>query len=145
MTLLAVALALATSSIAALHAYWGFGGVWPGKDAASCARTVTGFKGADAMPSPLAAFAVTAALASTAFVALVLGNVLAGQFPPILWGLAAFVIALVFLGRGVAGFTPGWRRRTPVQPFARLDRLYYSPLCLALGAGFLALAAKGIY
>ena len=31
--------------IAALHAYWGFGGVWPGTDAASCARTVGGFPG----------------------------------------------------------------------------------------------------
>ncbi len=48
--------------------------------------------------------------------------------------------ALVFLGRGVAGFTPAWRRHTPEQPFATLDIRYYSPLCLAIGLGFAALA-----
>jgi hypothetical protein len=56
---------------------------------------------------------------------------------------AAFFIALVFLGRGIAGFTSAWRRLTPEMPFARLDVRYYSPLCLVLGAGFIVLALEG--
>ena len=56
--------------------------------------------------------------------------------------LAGLAVALVFLGRGVAGFTPAWRRHTPEQPFATLDVRYYSPLCLAIGIGFAALTIK---
>ncbi|TIX64206.1 MAG: DUF3995 domain-containing protein, partial [Mesorhizobium sp.] len=57
-------------------------------------------------------------------------------------GLAAtaLLIALVFLARGIAGFTPWWRRLAPEQPFARLDVNYYSPLCLVVGLGFAFLA-----
>ena len=55
---------------------------------------------------------------------------------------APSAVALVFLGRGIAGFTPAWRRLTPEQPFATLDVRYYSPLCLAIGTGFAALAIK---
>ena len=53
------------------------------------------------------------------------------------------VRSAVFLGRGLAGYTSAWRRRFSEQPFARLDRLAYSPLCLALGAGFLAILIAG--
>ena len=54
--------------------------------------------------------------------------------------LAGLAVAFVFLARGIAGFTPAWRRLTPEQPFASLDVRYYSPLCLAIGSGFAALA-----
>jgi hypothetical protein len=50
------------------------------------------------------------------------------------------MIGLVFLGRGIAGFTPWWRRLTPEQPFARLDQSLYSPLCLLIGLGFIVLS-----
>ena len=49
------------------------------------------------------------------------------------------LLALVFLARGVLGYTAGWRARFPTEPFATLDRKNYSPLCLVLGAGFLIL------
>ena len=49
------------------------------------------------------------------------------------------VFALAFLGRGILGYTPWWRARHPVEPFATLDRRNYSPLCLWVGAGFLIL------
>ena len=38
---------------------------------------------------------------------------------------------------------PFWRRLTPEQPFADRDRLYYSPFCVLIGAGFLALSLQG--
>ncbi len=144
MTTLASVLALVLLAAAALHAYWGLGGVWPGTDPASCARAVVGAAGATAMPGPGPSFAVAAALCLSAVVALVMGRVIASPFPFVIPGLAAPAITLVFLGRSIAGYTPIWRRLTPLQPFARLDRRLYSPLCLLIGAGFLALGIGGL-
>ena len=143
MMLLGLAVAAVLFVLAAVHAYWGVGGVWPGTDAASCARTVGGFPGLTSMPGPGACFAVAAALCFSAIVALVLGGVVPSPFPFFILGPAALAITLVFLGRGIAGYTSAWRRLTPVQPFARLDRLYYSPLCLIIGAGFFTLGIRG--
>jgi len=137
MILLAAILTLVLATIAALHIYWGFGGVWPGRDAADCARRTGGFRGARTMPGPAACVAVAAALVVAALIPIFL----AGRFG-MLATLAGLAVALVFLGRGVAGFTPAWRRLTPEEPFATLDVRYYSPLCLAIGAGFAALAIK---
>ena len=50
--------------------------------------------------------------------------------------LGGGILALVFLGRGVAGFTPKWRALTPEEPFATFDKKVYSPLCLMIGIGF---------
>ena len=140
MTTLAFALSAVLLLITALHAYWGIGGIWPGKDAASCAHTVAGFRGVDEMPSPAASFAVAACLGLATLWPLALEGVFASPFPKEGLAATALLIALVFLGRGIAGFTPWWRRLTPEQPFARLDQRYYSPLCLLIGAGFAILA-----
>jgi hypothetical protein len=131
-------------ALAALHAYWGVGGFWPGVDAKSCARTVGGFPGATNMPGPAACFAVAAALAVAALVAAAQSGLVTLPLPSGLILVATVGAALVFLGRGIAGFTPAWRRLTPELPFARLDRQYYSPLCLFLGAAFVILASKGL-
>jgi hypothetical protein len=116
MIALAIILTVVLAAIAALHAYWGFGGVWPGRDAADCARRTGGFRGARRMPGPAACFAVAAALAIAALIPILLTRQLG-----MLALLAAVAAALVFLGRGVAGFTPAWRRLTPEEPFATLD------------------------
>jgi hypothetical protein len=138
-----VVLALVLAVLAALHAYWGAGGVWPGVDEANCARTVTGFRGRRRMPPPASAFAVAGLLAIAALVALGLGiAAIPPQASSLLW-LAGAGVALVFLGRGLLGFTPAWRRLTPEQPFARLDRRFYSPLCLAIGLGYAFLVFNG--
>ncbi len=126
--------------IAALHAYWGLGGVWPGTDGRSCARAIAGFRGIEEMPSTAASFAVWAALIAAALVVLALGGVFASPVERQALAGAALFIALVFLGRGIAGFTPAWRRLTPEQPFARLDVRLYSPLCVCLGTGIAVLA-----
>ncbi len=143
MTLLAAPIALVLLAIAALHAYWGFGGVWPGRDAADCARRVGGARrAAHARAGPqlrgrrsarrrVAGHAVSRELIDL-------------PIPAGLVFLVAIAAALVFLGRGIAGFTPAWRRLTPEQPFATLDVRYYSPLCLAIGAGIAILAVQGL-
>lgn len=139
----AFALAAVLYLLTSLHVYWGLGGVWPGTDQASCARTVAGFRGIDAMPTPFASFAVAACLLVATLWPLALVGVFATPFPRQGLAASALMIALIFLGRGIAGFTPAWRRLTPEMPFARLDRQFYSPLCLAIGFGFAFLATKG--
>ncbi|MBZ9669830.1 DUF3995 domain-containing protein [Mesorhizobium sp. ES1-3] len=140
MILLAFILSFVLLLITALHVYWGIGGIWPGRDAASCAHAVVGFRGVDEMPTPFASFAVAACLGLATLWPLALIGFFASPFPK--EGLAAtsMLIGLVFLGRGIAGFTPRWRRLAPQQPFARLDTILYSPLCLLIGLSFAVLA-----
>jgi len=143
MIVLASLLSAVLLLITALHVYWGIGGIWPGRDAASCAGAVVGFEGMDEMPSPLACFAVAACFLLTTLWPMAIISAFATPFPPEGLVLVALVIGLTFLARGVLGFTPQWRRLTPREPFATLDVKFYSPLCLLLGCGFLFLAAGG--
>lgn len=143
MTILALSIALVLGAIAALHVYWGLGGVWPGHDEKSCARAIAGFRGIERMPSLAASLAVAAALLAAAVVALALAALIRVPMPSALLVLAGAGAAAIFLGRGVAGFTPAWRRLTPEQPFARNDRRFFSPLCLAIGTGFGILVLQG--
>jgi hypothetical protein len=140
MIVLACALSFVLLLVTTMHVYWGIGGIWPGTDAASCARAVVGSRGVDQMPTPGACFAVAACLGLATLWPMALMGLFATPFA--LQGLAitAFLIGVIFLTRGVAGYTPAWRRLTPEQPFATDDVRYLSPLCLLLGAGFITLA-----
>ncbi len=141
MTLVAVMLASTFSILAALHAAWAFGSVWPCKDEFELARTVAGFREVDAMPPRIASAAVAILLSVLALLPLSLAGVLVS--PPE-WrsalDLVGSVVATILLFRGAIGYLPAWRRLTPVEPFAALDRVYYSPLCLILGLGVGALS-----
>lgn len=140
MIVLAFALSFVLLLITALHVYWGIGGIWPGRDTATCAHAVVGFRGVDEMPTPFASFAVAACLALATLWPMALEGVFASPFPKAGLAATSLLFALVFLGRGIIGFTPWWRRIAPEQPFARLDLRYYSPLCLLIGLGFAVLA-----
>lgn len=140
MIVLAFILSFVLLLITTLHVYWGIGGIWPGRDAASCAHAVVGFRGIDEMPAPFACFAVAACLGLATLWPMALEGVFATPFPKAGLAATALLVAIAFLGRGIAGFTPWWRRLTPEQPFARLDPRYYSPLCLVVGLGFAVLA-----
>jgi hypothetical protein len=143
MMMLALLVAGVLLLIAALHVYWGLGGLWPGTDAADLAARVAGFAGEPSPPSAIASFLVAALLVYSAIVALVLGGLIQSPIPFFLLGPSALTITLIFVGRGIAGYTSAWRRLTPVEPFARLDRYYYSPLCLLIGAGIFTLGIRG--
>ncbi len=129
------------AALALLHVYWARGGHWPGHDEASLAKTVVGEPGSERMPGALACFAVAIALAIAATLPLASQGFLdvpvAAGWRRGLTLLAAGVFAL----RGVGGFFEArFRRGAPVEPFYRLNRRLYSPLCLALAA-LLALSA----
>ncbi|CAN7261626.1 DUF3995 domain-containing protein [Mesorhizobium sp. LjNodule214] len=140
MILLAFALSFVLLVITVLHVYWGIGGVWPGGTLPPAPMPLSAFAASARCPRPFASFAVAACLGLATLWPMALEGVFASPFPK--QGLAAtsMLIALVFLGRGIAGFTPWWRRLAPEQPFARLDVRYYSPLCLLIGLGFAVLA-----
>jgi len=136
--LIAALIFVALLAVAIAHFIWSIGATWPIRDEVLLAKAVVGLPGITRMPPRIMSFAVAAATLAAGVIALSLADDTAGGF-----GLSALgvLIALVFLGRGAIGYTAGWRARFPEEPFATLDRKNYSPLCLALGAGFLILVA----
>jgi hypothetical protein len=131
------------TTIAAVHVAWGFGVRWPRKTEAELVTTVIGHK-RDTMPPPFHCYLAALAIFIPGAIALLLAGLVQTALPPWLVLLAGAGAALVFAGRGVAGYVPAWRARHPRQPFASLDRQYYSPLCLMLAAGLVVLLANGM-
>jgi hypothetical protein len=137
MILLALLLSLALLAIAALHAWWGLGGVWPEESEADLARAVVG-DGRSRMPPPWQCHAVAATLVVVA----------AWPWVILVWPASDFVlvvgvvVAAIFFLRGLAGYSPRWRAHFPVQPFATRDARLYSPACMVLATGFMALLAQ---
>jgi len=139
MTWLAAILTAAFTAIAALHVYWGLGGIWPARNAAQLARTVIG-DGRTRMPSPWACFGVAILLLIVA--AWPWAMLADPHSQPVL--VVGIVAAAIFFVRGSAGYSPRWRARFSAQPFATLDVQLYSPLCMILSTGMMALLAKGM-
>ena len=115
------------------HLLWAFGFTWPIRDEALLVRTVVGTPGATKMPNRLLTFVIALWIFAAGIVALSIADHDSGG---ILWTIIGAVLALIFLGRGVAGYTPQWRASHAAEPFAALDRKFYSPLCLWIGVGF---------
>ena len=123
-------------SVAVAHLLWSIGRTWPIRDEKLLAQTVVGTRDIQKMPPRLASFAVAVAAFAAGILALSLADHDSGGM---LLTLAGIALATIFLARGIAGYTPGWAARTPEPNFRLNDRRVYSPLCLLLGAGFLAL------
>jgi hypothetical protein len=132
--ILTVLLSLVVAAIAVLHAYWGFGGLWPETTESDLAHAVIG-DGRARMPGTLACVLVAAILAAVAAWPWLLLSHPKNQIA--LLGGAA--IAAVFFLRGCAGYSLRWRARHGAEPFATRDMMFYSPLCVALAAAFVAL------
>ncbi|MGZ3374986.1 MAG: DUF3995 domain-containing protein [Phenylobacterium sp.] len=128
--MLTVTLAALIGAIALLHFSWALGGDWPAPKGENLAIYITP---GTRRPGRAITVAVAAAIgAAAAVVALSRAKVAAPW--DLLVVVAYFVVTLVFLGRGVAGYFPGLWRRAEGLPFHRLNRAFYSPLCLAIGA-----------
>ena len=133
MSALAAILSLVLAAVAVLHAYWGAGGLWPAADQRALVGIVVGDPRLKRMPPPALCMVVAAAIATTALWPLLL---VGSSSPHVLIKVVGYAIMAVFLLRGIAGFVPAWQRKHALEPFASLDRRYYSPLCLALAAGY---------
>jgi len=122
--------------VAFAHFLWSLGRTWPIRNEVLLAQSVIGTPGITQMPSKLLTLAVSLVLLAAGIVALALADHSSGGWWLTLLGA---LLAIVFIGRGVLGYTEGWRERFPTEPFATLDRKNYSPLCFWIGAGFVIL------
>ncbi|MEO6394854.1 MAG: DUF3995 domain-containing protein [Devosia sp.] len=118
------------------HLLWALGATWPIRDRLLLAQTVVGTPGVTRMPNRFLTLIVAIAILAAGVLALSLADQSSGGM--LLTG-AGVVLALLFVTRGIVGFTPVWRNRFPTEPFAALDRKTYSPLILIIGIGFLIL------
>jgi hypothetical protein len=134
--LIAALLCVTLLAISFAHLLWSLGINWPTKDQRLLARTVTGLANAERMPPRWMSFGVAVLTFAAAVWALALADHDGGG---LLLTLIGVVLGVVFLARGIIGFTPGWQKKTPEEPFRTNDRRVYSPMCVLLGIGFLAL------
>jgi hypothetical protein len=123
-------------AVALAHLLWSFGSTWPIRDEQLLVQTVVGTPGATRMPNRLLTFVMAVLILAAGIVALSLADRTSGGAALTLIGV---VLAVIFLARGIVGYTSGWRAGHPVEPFATLDPRNYSPLCLWIGAGFVIL------
>ena len=129
------------AALAVLHFYWGIGGRWPGHDDRSLVEMVIGRTRDMRAPDFWACLFVASALLAAAFLVVLHAGVIALPWPA--WSRPVAQIGFwtaftVFATRGIAGFIPAIFRYADGTPFARLNLVFYSPLCLAIAAGFLA-------
>lgn len=142
MSFIAFAIFLFLTAVAGIHVLWGTGVRWPCKTDAELVSTVVGHR-SDKMPTPNQCYLAALAIYIPGTIALMLAGLINVSVSASTVPLAGAAAALIFAGRGVAGYVPAWRERFPRQPFATLDRHYYSPLCLLIAAGFLILLING--
>ncbi|MGV8854916.1 MAG: DUF3995 domain-containing protein [Devosia sp.] len=123
-------------TVAVAHFLWSIGQTWPIRDEKLLAQTVVGTRAIERMPPRWVSFAVALGMLAAGIVALSIADHDSGGLVLTLIGL---LLAALFLGRGAVGYTAWWAHTTPEPNFRLNDRRVYSPLCLLLGAGFLAL------
>jgi hypothetical protein len=134
MMVVAFFLAFVLGALAGLHVFWAFGGSWgktlvvPERDGAPLSR-------------PSVTLLVAAALLLAATCAVVRGGLVAAPGLGFAAQTGCWVLAVVFGTRAVGeGKYIGFLKRMRKTAFARNDTWLYSPLCVALAAGFLILA-----
>jgi len=143
MNLLALSLCILLAAVACLHLLWALGSTFPRASEAELARTVVGQRGAETMPPRWASLLVALCLLAAAVWALAMRpRMLPVELPQLLRLLGGGALALVFGARGILGVLPAFERLAPEQPFLKLNRYVYSPLCvlIAIGFGLLVLA-----
>jgi hypothetical protein len=122
--------------LSSFHVYWGYGGAWPARSRTELGSMVVGATRGRAMPSLRASLVVAGLLLTAAALVAWSGFVPSAPWVP---RVGSAGVLVVLTARGIVGFADGWLRpATRSQPFFRLNRLVYSPLCLAL-AGLIAL------
>jgi Protein of unknown function (DUF3995) len=118
-------------ALGALHALWATGSPWPTSDRNELADAVAGREDSDP-PAPAACLAVAGLLATSA--SLVAGR---PRRAPALSRIGSAGVVAVLTTRGalgLAGHTDFLSPGSVSERFRRLDRRFYSPLCLTLAA-----------
>ncbi|WP_199443039.1 DUF3995 domain-containing protein [Umezawaea beigongshangensis] len=135
MTVLALLTAVVLLLVGVLHVVWTFS-PWPLRTREDFARRVVDVP-VDKLPTPGMTLAVASLLCVAAYLVAARADLVAVPGPRWLPAAGAGGVAVVLLLRGAAGLVMSSRRDTE---FARLDRRYYSPLCLGLATSCAVLA-----
>ncbi|MFJ9947715.1 DUF3995 domain-containing protein [Kitasatospora sp. NPDC091207] len=122
----------------ALHALW-TATPWPARSPREFADTVVGT--GDGVPPAAACLAVAGLLGTAAYLVGAEAGVLPAVGPRRVRRAGVRAVAGVLLARGAAGPVAFGVRSGRTPRFRRLNTRYYSPLCLALGAGAAVVAA----
>lgn len=122
-----------------VHLAWALGSTFPYANEQALARAVVGRRGITRMPSMTASAFVAVCLFAASVWALLLGRIVSAPVSDWLVAPGGLALTAVFLVRGVIGVLPTFERALPEQPFLRLNRRFYSPLCVLIGLAFLGL------
>jgi hypothetical protein len=118
-----------------IHVYWSLGGRF------AAAAAIPEVDGKPAFtPSRTATFMVALGLFAAGYVICAAGHIVASPIAPFS-RLMAFALSALFLARAVGDFRlVGFFKRVRASRFARMDTVFYSPLCLSLslGTGYVA-------
>jgi hypothetical protein len=135
--LLTLILATVFALLGAIHVYWAMGP--RGTEGSSAVPQVDGV--AAFQPTVAGTFAVAAALFFAAGLVATTGGLLPIPMPRIILLIGCVGLGVILVGRAIGDFRlVGFFKRVTGSAFARRDTLAYSPLCLGLGVGVLALA-----
>jgi uncharacterized membrane protein YtjA (UPF0391 family) len=122
--------------LALIHVYWAFGGLEGSLSAVPSIDGKPTFR-----PTPLATMLVAAVLALIALLIASVSGFVALPMPHSLLTWGTYAVAAGLLMRAIGDFRlVGFFKRVKGSRFAELDTKYFSPLCLALSAGMLAVA-----
>ncbi len=142
MFILAQILFVTLTLIAALHFYWALGGLWPAASAQELANTVIGTPDHPYMPGTALTVLVSGMIFAAALLPIIHVTGLPFELPKLIAKLGLAVLVLVFLARGIGTYLMPSLLENATEPFRTLNYRYYSPLCIALGAGFATLLAN---
>lgn len=123
--------------LSGIHIYWIFGGRW-GTTAAIPSR------GEEPLfrPSAISTGVVALLLALAAWLVLELGAITPVLFPEVLLRIGGWLLGAVFTLRAIGDFRwVGFFKKTKGTTFARMDSVFFSPLCLFIGVSVLLIAA----
>lgn len=124
---------------AGIHVLWGLGNTWPLRSKQELINAVVGSKGLSQMPSMGLTLLVAIGIAAAGVFALWGGGVVELPLPRWMRKASLAVLAAIFLLRGAATYLGFGPITNTVEPFYTLNIRYYSPLILAIGAGYLVL------
>jgi hypothetical protein len=126
-TVLCLVLSVIFFLLSLIHFYWLVGGKWALDGAIP--STPSGSK--HFQPGKLATLVVALGLLSFCTLYLIKGALISLPIPPTISQYTGIIISAIFLIRAIGDFkNVGFFKKTINTDFARLDTIFYSPLCL---------------
>ncbi len=135
-----VAVSGALAVVGALHGVWAVT-PWPLRTPEEFADAVVG--AGEGVPPAAACLGVAGLLGAASYLVAAEAGVVPAVGPARMRRAGVRAVSAVMLARGVGGLTLFGTVVERSERFRRLDRRYYSPLCLALGAGAAAVGWRG--